>query len=84
MEDGALAPGAYAFNGIHILSPAIFPKLTETGPFSIVEAYLRLAKEGEIIQAYDVANTWWRDLGRPERIAQTENDISTGIYSLTG
>jgi NDP-sugar pyrophosphorylase family protein len=81
---GALAPGEtlrpLAFNGIHILSPAIFPKLTETGPFSIIEAYIRLAKGGEIIQAFEITNAYWRDLGHPEDIVQATEDIATRIY----
>ncbi len=36
-----------AFSGIHVISPRIFPLLTEEGIFSIVPAYLRLAGQGE-------------------------------------
>src|SRR6478736_6394178 len=41
-----------AFAGIHVISPRIFPLLTEEGIFSIVAAYLRLASQGEKIQAF--------------------------------
>ncbi len=84
---GASAPEAslhpLAFNGIHILSPAIFPRLTETGRFSIIDAYLRLAKTGESIQAFLTDAYYWRDLGRPEDITQATQDIVAGVYRLT-
>jgi NDP-sugar pyrophosphorylase family protein len=41
-----------AFSGIHVISPRIFPLLTEEGAFSIVPAYLRLAARGEKIMAF--------------------------------
>ena len=53
-----------AFCGIHVISPQIFPKLTETGKFSIVESYLRLAREGERIAAFRVDENSWQDIGK--------------------
>ncbi len=69
-----------AFSGIHILSTRIFQKLTEQGPFSIIDAYLRLAAEGEKILAFHARDAYWRDLGRPESIDQAAHDIATGRY----
>ena len=76
-------PQALAFSGIHIISPGIFPLLTESGTFSIIDAYLRLASEGHTIAAFPADNAYWRDLGRPEHIAQAESDISSGLYPST-
>jgi NDP-sugar pyrophosphorylase family protein len=73
-------PQAQAFAGIHILSPEIFSLLTETGAFSIIEAYLRLAAEGHTIAAFPTADAYWRDLGRPDQIAQAASDIAAGLY----
>ncbi len=53
-----------AFCGLHVISPAIFAKLTETGRFSIVESYLRLAGENAAIQAFRVDAYNWRDVGK--------------------
>ena len=64
-----------AFAGIHVISPRIFPLLTEEGVFSIIPAYLRLAAQGEKIQAFRADEYYWRDLGRPENIQQAEEDI---------
>lgn len=57
-------PRQLGFCGIHVISPDIFPKLTETGNFSIVQSYLRLAREGEKIAAYLVDSYHWRDVGK--------------------
>lgn len=60
-----------AFSGIHIISPAIFPLITETGKFSMVDVYLRLSKTNTII-AYDHSNTHFIDVGKPESIEKAE------------
>jgi NDP-sugar pyrophosphorylase family protein len=64
-----------AFTGIHVISPRIFPLLTEEGVFSIIPAYLRLAAQGEKILAFRADEYYWRDLGKPENIRQAEQDI---------
>jgi len=64
-----------AFTGIHVISPRIFPLLTEDGVFSIVPAYLRLAAQGEKIAAFLADEYYWRDLGKPENIRQAEQDM---------
>ena len=68
-----------AFAGIHVISPHIFPLLTEEGVFSIVPAYLRLAAQGEKITAFRVDGYYWRDLGKPENIRQAEQDMKAGL-----
>ncbi len=65
-----------AFSGIHVISPRIFSLMYETGAFSIIDAYLRLASQGEKIPAFRADEYYWRDLGRPESIAAAEDEIS--------
>jgi NDP-sugar pyrophosphorylase family protein len=74
---------ALAFCGIHVLSPQIFAKMNEEGAFSIIDAYLRLAAQGEKIIAFRVDECYWRDLGKPESIAYAAADMSSGIYSAS-
>ena len=69
-----------AFSGIHVVSPRIFPKLIEQGAFSIVDAHLRLAAEGESILGLRADGAYWRDLGRPEHLAAAERDLADGSY----
>jgi NDP-sugar pyrophosphorylase family protein len=64
-----------AFSGIHIISPRLLPLLTETGPFSIIDSYLRLASQGERIVAFRHDNSYWRDLGKPADLAQAGEDL---------
>ena len=72
---------SFAFCGIHVLSPRIFANLPEQGVFSIIPAYLRLASQGESILAFRADEYYWRDLGRPEDIAEAERDIASGKFS---
>lgn len=66
---------ALAFCGIHIISPRIFGLMKKEGIFSIIDAYLRLAAEGEHIRGFPADEYYWRDLGKPENIARAEQDI---------
>jgi MurNAc alpha-1-phosphate uridylyltransferase len=62
---------AKAFSGIHIISPKIFSLLKWEGKFSIVEAYLELAK-AYTITAFDHSSSKFVDVGKPESIAVAE------------
>jgi NDP-sugar pyrophosphorylase family protein len=76
------SPRTLAFSGIHVISPRLLPMLTEDGAFSIVTSYLRLAAQGESIQAFPADDYYWRDLGRPENIAQAEQDLGRGLIFI--
>ena len=73
-------PQARAFAGIHIISPEMLTKMTEEGIFSIIPTYLRLAGAGEKIFAFNADEYYWRDLGKPESIAQAEHDLRSGLF----
>jgi mannose-1-phosphate guanylyltransferase len=64
-----------AFSGIHVISPRLLPVLTETGPFSIIDSYLRLSSQGQKILAFGHDNSYWRDLGKPADLAQAALDL---------
>jgi NDP-sugar pyrophosphorylase family protein len=72
---------ALAFSGIHVISPQLLSMLSEDGAFSIITSYLRLAGQGESIQAFAADEYYWRDLGKPENIAQAEHDIKNGLVA---
>jgi NDP-sugar pyrophosphorylase family protein len=72
---------AWAFSGVHIISPRIFSMMTEEGAFSIIDCYLRLAAAGEKIIAFRADKYYWRDLGRPENVAQAERDLKNKVFS---
>lgn len=60
------------FCGIHVVAPRIFERITESGPFSIIPLYLRLAAEGEPIIPYSIDGARWLDIGTHERLEHAE------------
>jgi len=69
-----------AFAGIHVLSPRIFAALSENGTFSIIDAYIRLASQAELVFACPADGAYWRDLGRSSSIDQFARDLASGAY----
>ena len=67
-----------AFTGIHVIEPAMFPKITETGAFPITRTYLRLAGEGERILAYRADGRYWQDIGSPEKLDAARRRAAKG------
>jgi NDP-sugar pyrophosphorylase family protein len=65
-----------AFSGIHVISPRLLTMVTESGAFSIIDTYLRLAKQGETISAFRADECYWRDLGKPENVRLAANDLA--------
>jgi NDP-sugar pyrophosphorylase family protein len=66
---------ALAFCGIHVISPRLLNMVSEEGTFSIITTYLRLAALGEKIVGFRADEYQWRDLGKPESIAQAAEDL---------
>jgi mannose-1-phosphate guanylyltransferase len=64
-----------AFSGIHVISPRLLPMITEEGVFSVIDAYLRLAAQGDKILAFRADQYYWRDLGRPSDLTQASLDL---------
>jgi NDP-sugar pyrophosphorylase family protein len=71
---------ALAFCGIHVISPRIFAEMNQEGAFSIIDAYLDLARKGERVAAFRADGAQWRDLGRPESVAKAAEEIAQGMY----
>jgi NDP-sugar pyrophosphorylase family protein len=64
-----------AFSGIQVLSPHFFDLITETGKFSVIETYLRLASTQKIMGFYDMS-PFWIDVGKPGEIEKAEKYLS--------
>jgi NDP-sugar pyrophosphorylase family protein len=73
-----------AFSGIHIISPALLPLIKEEGVFSIIATYLRLAARGRKIMGFRADEYYWRDLGKPENVAEAAKELSHGLSGLSG
>jgi NDP-sugar pyrophosphorylase family protein len=63
------------FSGIHVISPRLLAMMREEGAFSIITSYLHLAAHHEKILAFRADEYYWRDLGRPENVAQAVQDL---------
>jgi len=72
---GAPAPEArrLAFNGIAVISPEIFPRMTETGVFPINRTYLRLAAEGAAIRFFRTDEYYYKDIGTAAKLAEVRH-----------
>ena len=64
-----------AFSGIHIISPRIFSMMQQDGVFSIIDAYLELVREGQVIHGERVDEDRWRDLGKLEQVHEAAEDL---------
>lgn len=58
---------AKAFSGMHIINPAIFDLMPQTGKFSMVDVYLQLAKS-YTIGCFEHTGAKFIDVGKPESI----------------
>jgi NDP-sugar pyrophosphorylase family protein len=72
-------PEQYAFSGIHAVSGMIPGLITEKGAFSVVEMYLRMARDHEIRAYVHEADTWF-DLGKVENIKRAEECFNFHKY----
>lgn len=70
-------PVPLAFDGIHVISPRLLRMITDEGVFPIIPVYLRLASQGEKIQAFRSDQYHWRDLGNIESLKQAESEWQT-------
>jgi NDP-sugar pyrophosphorylase family protein len=75
-------PLALAFSGIHVVSPKFLNMMSEDGAFSIIDTYLRLAAEKKRILAFRADEYYWRDLGKPENVAQAAHDVEHQAVQL--
>lgn len=63
---------SFAYNGIYLAQPEFASKLPFTGRFSIIDAWLKMAKTERILGFEDTSDYWF-DLGTPEKIQEAEN-----------
>ena len=64
-----------AFSGVHVVSPRIFPLITESGVFSIMDTYLRLAQSQKII-TWSHNQNFWMDMGKVENLKEAEKYLN--------
>jgi NDP-sugar pyrophosphorylase family protein len=72
---------ALGFTGIHLICPRMLKMMKEEGAFSIIDFYLRLAREGQAIRGFRADQYYWRDLGKLEQVRRAEQDYTNGLFS---
>ena len=70
-----------AFSCLHIIDPKIFELIDEKGCFSIIDVYLRLAKNQKILGFID-DDSYWLDIGTPEKLKRAEEEIEVEKFIL--
>ncbi len=58
-----------AFSTIHVIDPRIFSLVTESGPFSLIDLYLRIAGDHTIL-GYNHDDSVWFEFGRIENLVR--------------
>lgn len=76
-----VTPQNYSFCGIQVIQPELFRQYEQRRFYSI-DLYVDAAQRGKRIGGYVMESGYWRDIGRPEDIAQAEADIKSGRFSL--
>jgi NDP-sugar pyrophosphorylase family protein len=71
-----------AFCGIHVISPEIFPFITETGRFSIIDSYLNLIEQGFPILGFPADEFYWKDIGKLETLEEIQQELNSGIITI--
>ena len=73
-------PVKLAFSGVHVISPEIFGLMTESGVFSIMDVYLRLAGGGAKIKGFRMDGYYWQDIGNLEQLEEVRRHVAeTGL-----
>jgi NDP-sugar pyrophosphorylase family protein len=67
------------FAGIHVIAPELLDQITESGGFSILDSYLRLAGEGKVILPFRVDSYHWMDIGKPEQLAVADQWLERSL-----
>ena len=70
---------ARAFSGIHVISPRLLAMMSETGTFSIIDVYLRLAAQRQRVFGFSADKYYWRDLGKPEQVVAASEDLKKRV-----
>lgn len=72
---GRLRPESYLFTGVHVLEPAIFDFIAQSGFAEINnEVYPAALRAGERILGFPVEG-YWNDLGDPARYLEAQQDL---------
>jgi NDP-sugar pyrophosphorylase family protein len=72
-------PVKIAFSTVHVIDPALFGLVIETGAFSLIDLYLRIARQ-HLILGFEHNETAWFEFGRIENLEGLNS--SEGIRAI--
>ena len=75
VNDATSEYSSFAFNGIYLMRGAFAHSILDTGRFSIIDTWLKMAKDHRILAFEDLSETWF-DLGTAEKIAAAEKHLT--------
>lgn len=67
------------FTGIHIVSSKIFDWMPKNNKFGVVDFYLDLVAQAQLINVLEFNEAYWQDVGTFERLKQAQADMRSGI-----
>lgn len=68
-----------AFTGIQVIDPSVIPLIPEEGPASSLDLYRTLIAQGPHVKAMVIENTYWADLGTPEKYLEASRLLKTPV-----
>ena len=80
-QEKDVAPCRRMFAGIHVLDPFMLRHVPPGIFSSIIDAYVWWLERGAMVAGY-VFSGYWSDVGTPERYAQIQRDVETGILNV--
>jgi len=69
----------YAFSGIHIIDPKIFPSMPDGDIFSMIDLYLKVMKSKNICSYVD-KDSFWMDVGNLESLKNAEKNFNNILF----
>jgi aminoglycoside/choline kinase family phosphotransferase/dTDP-glucose pyrophosphorylase len=64
----------FTFTGIQVLNKEVLDYIPKGTFYSIIDAYINLMKSGRKIKAFFAVESYWKDIGTPERYRQAVLD----------
>ena len=67
----------FGFAGVQVISPEILQHFGDVGTYSIVDIYMELVGDGEVIAVHDASEAMWHDIGTPARLAAARRALAS-------
>ena len=77
----SIGRGNFSFTGLHVINKRLLSFANNTHKlWSITDAYVHAIEQGEIVAAY-IHDSYWMDIGTPDKLNQAKQDIKNGRFT---